>query len=210
MAIIRLEALTALKVAIECAVPELKGQICVGQPFANRDQSFPAVSLYPVKWTYHPEQAEDRPGGGAQDRAVVAVGRHQSIIQIRIGAATPHKRDELEQKVLDLFLNTQLHPGVLLTPVLKCKALGEFLAAWELDEDEWDDDKAFDNQAWSQITCLGIIPALTTYGNAPTISEIQLGLTHEFGTTVTPATFNTDPTIEIVEVNEDGSITPVP
>ncbi len=209
MSVIRLEALRRLEELIVCAIPELDGKVCVGQAPSGKDLTFPNLSLDPVRMKYFPDQALEsfEPN---QNTVVMNVGRHEGLLQIRIGAATLTKRYELEQAMMDLFLSTPLHPGVLFSQVTSCPSLGPFTAAWELDEDEWRDEKAFNNQFYSEITCLGIIPALVTRRDAFTIEQLQLGLTHEFGTVINSSNFNNNPDVEVVQINEDGTITAVP
>jgi len=209
MAIIRLEALRGLELAITCAIPELEGRVCVGQAPAGHPLGFPSLQIDPRRWTYFPDQALET-YEPAPNAVVMNVGRHQADITIRIGASNLYKRYELEQKLLDLFLSTPLHPGVLFAQVTACEALGPFTAAWELDTDEWRDEKAFDKEFYSNVTVLGIIPALVTRRDAYTIDQLQLGL----NITPTPTDGNlppfTPPGVEVVQVNSDGTITPVP
>jgi hypothetical protein len=209
MAIVRLEALRELEKLIVCAIPELKGKVCVGQQGAGHDLAFPHLTLDPTKMRYVPDQA-DESAEPAPNTVVMNVGRHEGILQIRIGAASLFQRYELEQKVIDLFLETPLHPGIIFSQVTSCPTLGQFTAAWELDEDEWQDMAAFSNQFYSMITCLAIIPALVTRREAYTIKQLQLGLTHDFNTAFDEVSFNDDPPVEVVQINQDGSITAVP
>lgn len=207
MAIVRLEALRGLEQAIVCAIPELEGKICLGQAEAGHTLGFPSLVMDPRRWTYFPDQAEEvfEP---SPDAVVMNVGRHEADIEIRIGAATHHKRMELEQKIIDLFLSTPCHPGVLFATITRCEALGPWLAAWELDADEWRDERAYDQEFYSHVTVKGIIPALVTHRGVYTIEQLQLGLDVTATPDSTPApAFG--PPVEVVQVNENGTITPV-
>lgn len=208
MAVVRLEALRALEIAIECAIPALKGKICVGQAPVGHRLEYPSLSIDPVRWKYAPDQAQETVEI-ARDRVVMNVGRHTATIQIEIVAADLSQRYELEQKVIDLFLSTPLHPGVLLTPVSACPALGTFIAAWEYDEDEWIDVAAHDGKFISRIIFDGIIPALVTRGEAYTIEQLQLGLTQDFEKVFDKTTFNSDPAVDVIQIKEDGTFTSV-
>lgn len=205
MAIVRLEALNHLRDAIVCAIPELRNRVCVGQRDAGGDLGFPHMVLDPIRWKYEPHQA-DEVFDPAPDRVVVNVGYHEGTVQIRIGAKNAYERMELEQKVLDVFLSPALSPGVLVTPVLTCPALGEFVASWVLDNDEWDDRQAFSQQYYSQVVCTGVVPALVTRGSSHTIEDLRLGLTENFDSTIDEDNFDTSPLLEIVTINQDGSI----
>lgn len=205
MAVVRLEALKMLALYIKTAIPELVDHICLGQADPRKEQSLPTLTIEPIRWKYFPDQMSEH-NVEFIDRLIANVGRHESTIQLRLKAATAFQRSYLEQRVIDLFLETPLHPGVLQTVVVACDDLGDFLAAWEYDTDEWDDIGAFDGEFCSVIAVTGIIPALVTRGSVHSIEELQLGLTHEFETEFTPTTFNTSVDVEVVQVNQDGSI----
>ena len=209
MAIVRLEALRGLKARIECKVPELVGAICVGQADSAEDLVFPSLNIDPVRWRYNPHQAQDV-RDAAPDRIVSNVGYHNATIQLRINAKNSYERADLEQKVLDLFLSNELRPGILLTNIVSCPDLADFVAAWEFDEDEWEDGGAFSNQFESVLAINGVIPALVTYGSVHTIEQLLLGITHDMSTVFTAVTFDTSADVEVVEINQDGTITAVP
>lgn len=210
MAVIRLDALDALAQAIACGVPALSGAICVGQADPSHELAFPSLAIKPIRWTYSPHQAEEH-FDPAPDRVVMDVGYWEGDVQLILGAKTAFRRYELEQQVIDLFLSKPLAPGVLDTPVLACRdKLGEYIASWELESDSWEDNAAFDQEFFSTIIVTGVLPALVTRKGSYTIEQLQLGLTEELGLAADPATFNTLPEIEVVQVQSDGSIQPVP
>ena len=206
MAIVRLEVLKQLSAAITADVPDLAGKVCVGHAGASKLLSFPHMVILPIRWKYTPFQA-DEVHEPAADRVVMNVGYHQSIVQVRLGAKTQHERYALEQQVIDVFLSTPMRPGVLLTEVTSCPELGDFTASWELDNDEWEDAKAFDSQFYSIIVLDATIPALVTRTGAWTIEQIQLGIT-DMLSAVDADNFNTDPPVEVVQIHADGSISP--
>jgi len=138
------------------------------------------------------------------------VGRHEATIQLRLAAATLAERYALEEKLVDLFLRSPMRPGVLLTTVTAAAEYGDFLAAWEFDEDEWNDEKAFDSQFWAVATLTGVIPALVTRVGTYELKELRLGLTGDFKTAYTAASFDTSPaTVEVVRINQDGTLSKV-
>ena len=153
-----------------------------------------------MRWRFAPDDAIKHVRT-APDRIVVNVGKHDATIQLRLGATDLETRMELEQKISDLFLSSPMRPGVLLTDVVACPV--EFLAAWELDEDEWRNEMAFDRAYYSVTKITGIIPALATRLDAPIIYDLQLGFTQEFDA----ATFG-PPDVEVVTIAEDGTISP--
>lgn len=209
MAIIRLSALEALRNKIALDAPGLEGNICVGQADPGEELEFPSLAIKPIRWTYDPHQADEF-FVSAPDRVVVDVGAHEAEVQLILGAKTAFKRYELEQEVIDIFLGTPMQPGILNTPVIDCKdKLGEFVASWELETDQWGNEAAFDQEFFSTIIVTGIIPALVTRRQAYRIEQLQLGLSEDFNVVVDETTFNTLPQIDVVKVNQDGTFTPL-
>jgi hypothetical protein len=208
MAVVRLEALRGLKAALAAAVPEVPvGDIIVGQAAPGRKICFPSLAIDPVRFRYEPDQALEV-NEPSPDRLVVSVGRFVATVQLRLVASNLSARYEIEQKLLDLFLGTEMRPGILLTTITTCPALGDFLAAWELDNDEWHNEKSFDTNFGAELVVTGLIPALVTRRGTYAIDYLRLGLTNDFDTAFTAATIGDAPT-EVVQVNEDGSFTRV-
>lgn len=210
MAVIKLEALQKLKEAIEAGVPELCGRIHAGVSPANHKEEFPCLTINAVgPWRYQPEQEQEHSEPAVLTNAlVVCVGEWQGTIQIALQTATLDERYQLEQKLTDLFLSTEGHAGVLLTIVTNCPELGDFLASWEFDEVDWEDERVFDQVAGSTLVCTGLIPALITRGNVYTIEDLRLGL-GDLGSTADAATFVSTATVEVLSVDENGDLTKV-
>lgn len=205
MAIVRLECMRALREAIVAAVPKLEGKILVGQGSPNQDSPWPHLCIDAGRLRYEPDQAAEGFEPSA-DTLVVNVGRFEGPLLLKLGAKTLGERYQLEQELLDLFLGQELRPGVLVTPVLTCPELGEFVAAWMLDDAEWQDELAFDRVFMSQVTVTATIPALVTRHSTFRLTDLRLGLA-DLGVTATPATFGT--VADVVRVNDDGTITPL-
>lgn len=209
MAVVRLEALAGLARAIMCAIPELRDRVCVGQADAGHAMTFPSLTIVPRgAWKFYPDQAEEvfEPSPNC---VVMNVGTHQATLDVRLGAATLYQRYALEQKLVDLFLSTPLRPGVLLTQITACENLGPFVAAWEYEDDEWRDEKAFSQEFYSEIAITGTIPALVTRAGAYRIESLRLGLQE----TSTPSDQNlpsfAPPDVAVVQINADGTITAI-
>jgi len=207
MAIIRIEALRKLRDLIVCEIPELEGRVCVGQAPPTKQLKFPHMNIEPRAWTYHPDQEAEVfiPGPST---LVVNVGRHECELEILIGETSNYKRAEYEQRILDVFLSTELRPGVLLAQVTDCADLGDWTAAFMLEEDQWRDEKVFDKQFYSMITCTASIPALVTRRGIYSINQLILGLdiTDDPGDGQLPALAAP---VEVVQINADGTISPV-
>jgi len=206
MAVIKIEGLRAFEALIACEIPELKDQTCIDAAGPGHDLGFPSLSIEVTRSRYMPDQEDDvfSPSANA---VVLNVGRHLQDIVLRLGAATTFQRGELEQKIMDLFLETDGHPGILFTQLTACEDLGPFVASWELEEEDWQNEKVFDRQAYSVIKVVGILPALVTRRGVYTMEQLQLGL--EFGPQLdlssTPPDFATT---DVVTINEDGTFTP--
>lgn len=208
MGVVRLEAMRGLQNAIVTAAPKLEGHIFVGQAPPDKKACFPALVIDPVRFRYFPDQADEHFDSGA-DRVVLRVGRHEGTIQLRLGAATFGERCELEQKLLDLFLSQEMRPGVLLTEITACPDLGDFVAAWEFEDDQWSDERAFDKEYWSIMTVTAQIPALVARGGVYRIEDLRLGITDDFVTAYTSSTFDTSSKVKRVRINENGTLTPL-
>lgn len=207
MAVLKIEGLRALEAIIECEIADLKGKICLDQSSPGHDLGFPSLSITIEGSKYFPDQ-EDEHFIPSANAVVLNVGRHVYQLKLRLGAATPYQRAALEQQVLDLFLVTDGHPGVIFTSISSCAELGAFVAAWELEGDEWQDEKVFDRQAYSELEVTGILPALVTRRGVYTIEQLQLGT--DIGPSVDPTSAPPafDST-EILSINEDGTFTPL-
>jgi hypothetical protein len=211
--IVRIEAFRALERLLACEIPELDGHICTGQSPAGEIQEYPSLTIDPGRLTYEPHQALEvakLPGA----RAIYNVGSHDGPVSLRLVATSVGERWTLEQKVLDVFLS-QLdeegfgRPGVLVVPVSGCSNLSRQVATFELDEDEWNDARAFDRRYESVITLRASLPALATRCGVYTIHDLRLGLTADMATAFTPSTM-VPPAVEVVRVEEDGTMTPIP
>jgi hypothetical protein len=203
--VVRLEAFAALAAVIAAAIPELDGHICEGMPPSSEHEEVPNLSIIPGRWMFEPEQALEQrvlPG----NVVVWNVGQHSAPMTLSIVAATPFQRAKLEAQILDLFLssthplNGMHRPGVLVVPVTSCPDLQEWLAAFELESDEWDNSAAFDRRYESKLVITGIIPALTIQRPVYTINSLRLGLG--------PYPSTSSETVEVVSIAVDGTITP--
>lgn len=208
MPVVRLEAFRALEERLKSVLPLEVETILIQRPGSKKECN-PSLTIMPVRFRYIPDQEENHFVPDAK-HLVVNVGRHEGTVQLRIAATSLQQRAELEQAVLDLFLGTEGHPGVLLTTIVSCPALGKVLAAWELEDDEWDSAKAFDNRYESVITLTAIIPALVTRDGVYAVNELHLGLTSDFDTPITPAVFDAGVIVKVVAINPDGSLSPLP
>lgn len=209
--VVRLAALEALAEIIVADVPEFTDRVCVGVPPNSHDQEYPSLSIRAGgRWTFEPGTVEELEVGLART-SVRRVGHHQGMVQLRVLAATAGERDELAQRVVDVFLGFEdedgwPHVGTILARVTRC-GLVTWTAAFDLDRDEWVDVGAFTNQYEGLIEVEARIPALVTKAGVPKIETLILGITEDLSATPSVDMLSA-PTVEVVQINEDGSIEP--
>jgi len=209
MAVLRYEALRLLAACISDAVPALRGKICAGPAESPKKLTFPSLSLLPVSFKFMPDQAAEPYQLGDPDTTVhvdgkvlLNVGRHEGLIQLRLGAQTARLRAELEEQILAVFLGRPGSPGVLVTAVPQCH---NATVAWELDTDEWVNERAFDKKWYSLMTITAQLPALVTRGSVYTIEELRITLTDDLSLPIAQVPADQQETIDVAQ---DGTITP--
>lgn len=210
MSIVRVCALEALAEYLVSQVPELVDRVCVGVPPNSHDQTYPSMTINGVRWTFEPGEQEelDLPHPSTTVRRV---GHHEGTVQIRILAATDGERDELSEAVIAAFRGFEdedgwPHPGTILSRVTDC-GLVPWTACWDLDRDEWLNLRAFESLYESLIEVNARVPALVTKEGVYKVETLALGLTSDF-TTTPSADMMIPPAVELVEINEDGTIQP--
>lgn len=211
MSVVRIEALRALAALIELRIPELAGHVCPGTPPSSENEHIPNLSIQPGKWRFEPGQRDEHavlPG----NVVVYDVGDHEAPCVLSILAATPAQRWILEDKVLELFRSSKHDSGfdlagVLVFQVAACPELARWVCSFELDSDEWIDTLALERRYESRIVVTATIPALTIDRPVYTIQQLILGVTEDRTSTFTPATA-IPPAVELVTINDDGTISP--
>jgi hypothetical protein len=211
VSVVRIEALRALAAVIEAAVPALAGKVKTAQQPPGVEQTYPTLTIVPGPLTYEPAQelVSATIGDPSLGNVIFNVGAHSGPIQLRLVASTIGERWTLEQAIANVFLGQELRPGVLVVPVTTNADLGDWIAAFEYTSDQWEDAAAFDRKLESLITVNGIIPALVARTPVYEIDTLVLGLTEDMTTTFTPTTM-VPPSVEVVQINADGTIAPYP
>jgi hypothetical protein len=207
MAVVRIEALRALAAQIEAVVPALAGKVKAGQASSSVEQTYPTLTLTYGPLTYEPAQELESATIGDPSAGVVVfnVGAHSGPCQLSIVATTVGERMQLEQDVVNVFLAREGAPGVVVVPVTTTPELGDWIAAFELTDDQWIDRDAFDRKLEALIQVNAVIPALVTRTDVYEIDELLLGLSTDFAAAPTSMTA---PSVEVVEIHDDGTITP--
>jgi len=199
MSVIRLRALQRLAAFIESAVPELSGVICGGQATPSHRLVFPSLAITAVRFTFYPDQATEHYAPANSTRAVFNVGRVEGTVQLRLGAATNAERYRLEQAISEAVWWADIdRPGIVLIDIPDCDGAR---VAFEQDADEWQDERAFDREWYSTMTCALQMPALVAKLGVETIEEIRLQLTEDL-TSAAPA-------VDEVVIDETGLLFPV-
>lgn len=202
MAVIRTEALQRFADRIAACVPELTGRICGGAAEAPHQLAFPNLAIIAVRWRFLPDQVEEFKQLNSST-AIFEVGEMEATVQMRLGAQNYARRAELEQAIMEKVFWADLeHPGVVAFPLEACH---DALVAFELGDDEWEDEKAFDKKWYSILTVDAFLPALVTQ-KAYTIEEVRLVLTEDLTTPIVTVPFSGKETISI---DEDGNMTTV-
>lgn len=206
MSIVRLEALRLLGDQIARGVPELAENVRIVQVPPEQAVKFPELVAIGSNYRRINEKSDEhsRP---TDSTLCMCVGHWEVTVQLRLAHATKGQRDELSEKITQCFDQREGAPGVLVSRVVTCLDVGPFYASWDMDNASWDDEMAFSSQYWSTTTLTGWIPALVIRDGIYNLDHLQLGLTRDFSIPATSAGFETIP--RIVEINPDGTVTPV-
>jgi hypothetical protein len=214
--VVKLDAIKSLVATIAAGVPELADRqdtsgnpvhpIKVVQVPPDQKLKFPSLAIVPARFRFEPNQERVHAEPTAET-AVINVGRWVCTMQFRLGCATFNDRYVLEEKLSSLFMAREDAPGVMLTQVVE-PALGDFTAAWELDDSEWEDEMAFSSQNWAMLVFTGVIPVLVTRPGIYPIDTLRVGFTHDFETAFAD-NFTTHGNLKVVQVAADGTITTV-
>lgn len=211
--VVRIEALEAFTALVESQIPALVGRTCAGQAPSGELEKLPNLSIEPTRWMYAMDQAAQTatlPG----NVVVYDVGNHEASCVVSIMATSPRQRATLEQQVIDLFLSskhplTGMHmPGVIAFLISNCPEVSRWSSSFELDSDEWVETLAMDRRYESRMIVNATIPALTVDSPVYTMTALIMGV----DVTPTPTDATTappvgDPTVELITINADGTIT---
>lgn len=204
MAIVKLDAITALVAAISAAVPALNGKITVHQAVPSKVESFPNLAIVLAgRFPFEPHQRalEVDLGGNV---VVWNVGAHSGPVQWRVSATTSKERIALEAALIDFAMSRIGSPGIVVVPVVASAQL-TWVAAFEYEDSTWMDQRAQEREYEAVLTFTGVFPALVTESPVYDTTTLLLGLTQDFATAFTPSTF---PSVGLVRIHDDGTVTP--
>jgi hypothetical protein len=209
MAVVRIEGLEALGRKITAKVPALEGKVRIGFAPPGKVQTWPSLTITPAgRWRHVMYDAAVPVRTLPGQQVVLDCGYSEITVQLVVAATSYSERAELAEAVLKVFrLDNELRPNTIVTPVTACTDLGDTFVTYQLEDEDWDDDDAQQRNYEAIITSTGTFPALAV-DIVPTIEQLQLGLA------TVPAerrpTANDDPSVELVVINQDGSITAAP
>jgi hypothetical protein len=104
----------------------------------------------------------------------------EALIQLKIGCNSADERYNLEDAVLtNVFLADLDRPGICRFNIPDCEGA---LAAWELEEEAWQDEFGLDNGWYSTITTTLQIPVLVRKVGVYSINEIRSQFTEDLET----------------------------
>jgi hypothetical protein len=209
VAIVKTQSIAAFAAAIAIAVPELYGKITVHQEVPATIEVFPNLAIVIAgRLAFDPAQ-EDVFADLGNNVVVFNVGAFEGPIQLRLTAATIRERSVLCEKIEQWMLSREGSPGIQVVQVIDVDnpTTLSWVAAFEMDDEMWDDSGALMRTYESISTINVVLPALVTRSPVYTIETLILGTTGDFLTQFTPDTFG-PPDVELVVINQDGSISP--
>lgn len=206
MAIVKLLAMQNLQAAIAAAMPGAFASITVQiEPSAILEQ-FPNLEIIlPGRMMYEPDQRDLQADLG-NNTVVWNIGLHTGPVQLRVVASTSLERFALEQALVNFLMSRPGSPGVIVVAVTESAQLS-WAASFEYEDSQLFDQRAQERQYESAITVNASIPVLVTETPVYDVNSLILGLTGDFVTHFTPSTA-IPPVVELVEIHEDGTITP--
>jgi len=199
---VRTFALRRLVAALEIACPALQGKIV---PEADRDDKmkWPKCGIHLVRDKFAPHQRR-RHARLSAGEVVFDVGHFEALVQLRLGAPTQRQRIDLGEQLLGAFLGDGDTPGILSTAIPE---VNDAVCAWEVDDEGWNNEFAFDKEWFQVLTVTGWIPALVRTA-AYQINDLRLNFTNDM--TDTPFASLQASAKEVIRVNDDGTITALP
>lgn len=209
MPVVRIEGMRALGRKITAKVPALEGKVRIGFAPPGKVQIWPTLTIAPAgRWRSVMYDAARPIRNLPGQRVVLDCGHHEVTIQLVIATTSYEERAELAEQVLRVFrLDNELRPNTIVAPVTACLDLGDTFATFQLEDEEWDDSDAFERTFEAIIATNGTFPALAV-DEVPTIEQLLLGLA-TVPAEERPTTID-DPSVELVVINEDGTISPAP
>jgi hypothetical protein len=210
VAVVKTQSIEAFAAAIATAIPALAGKITVHQEVPATIEKYPNLAIIlSSAMAFEPAQQLMHADLG-NNTVVYNVGAFEGPIQLRIVATSRKERYALGAAIENWMLSREGSPGVQVVKVIDVDnpSTLSWVAAFEMDSELWDDSAAMTREYEAVATLNAVLPALVTRTPVYTIETLVLGVTSNFSTSFTPSTFG-PPDVELVTINQDGTISPV-
>lgn len=198
--VIKTHALAKLKEAIEAGCAKLIGKVVAGHAEREVKMIWPVLAIHPRKYRaeWHSRTLVASPSSSS---AIWKIGSWDALVKLRLGAATERERETLGEDVLACFFGDGTRPGFLRTVV---DTAHNQEIVWELEEDAWVDEFAFDKKWFSELLVTARIPILVRQDGVHDMTDLRLSLTSDLETEYAqlPAA-----QVEAVRINADGTLT---
>lgn len=187
---------------LEAQVPELAGKVHTVHAEPETYAAYPSLYILPGRstpdWSQERDADDTLPG-----KLLVELGAWTGTWELRIPGKTPYEREELEQKVLDAFLQREGTPGLVVVEVANVVVGGVTTthtarAGCSLDSAEWNEEMSFEKKRFSFLDVSVEYPILALRSDVPTIEVLDLAENGDL---------DSDVVEETVEIESDGTIT---
>jgi hypothetical protein len=143
---------------------------------------------------------EDIADESVPGKVLVRVGDVEGDVDIQVAALSTTEREDLEAKVQQVFLSTELAPGIV---SVRCNPINLGGVQWQhrpivtyaLGDEDWREEYVFDSERFAFLTVNACLPVYSPR-DAYRIDQLVLALNFDLGSDV-PS--------EARKVNEDGS-----
>jgi hypothetical protein len=191
-------------------IPALTGKVSATVDGPEKTAPCLAVKILPDEFSFESAQQDEVYEADEDDgKLVLDVGSFNGLYTIQLFAVGQAERELYEQKLLDMFLETEWASGTifLTTPTLIVNGYTSLYAAevkLRLDSEDWKEEFAFEAKRYSFLDVYVELPALTarSVGN---LTSLQLALAD------TDAEILSTGDLDLsyrVEAQEDGSTLP--
>lgn len=166
---------------IVAQIPELTGKVSAVADGPEKMAPCLAVKVLPDEFSFEPSQADEVYSADPDDgKVVVDIGYFSGLFSIQLYAVGKEERDTYEQRLMDMFLETEWAPGTIYvnTPNLTVNGYASLYSAqlrMRLDSEDWSEEFAFEAKRYSFLDISVELPALTTI-NAANLTSLQLAL----------------------------------
>ena len=201
MSLLRLRAAEVLGKVIADYCPEIAGSICGGPAEDGHKRRLPSIAIRPISFKFSPDQEEEWKELSST-RLVLNVGRYDAFFLIEVGAKSPYVRAKLEQACLDVFMQREGSPGLIVCDVADCH---DAIVSFELESSRWQDEAGFSDKWFSTIDVNVAMPVLVERGSVFTMNEIRIGL--QAATAYSFDSIATTAADEYIAVDELGCVT---